>query len=1618
MTEGEREMLLGDAGRDQNPAPRKRSRAKRLLVGAFGLIVALALVVWLAGPAIAAALAPREIAIEVAGRPARLLLGDLGLSWNGPQKAGAVRIVDEGGQQMADLAINADTRLLSALWSGELGTIELSGALDVREQQITPTPGPVAPPVRPGAAPALSTGVAKPIRLPTGFHFALHTKNLSVSYTPVNAAPIQIKGLDVSLTYDRGSTVVLTAKSASPVAAFNVNATDLIKPGGDLDLHSAKIDLAASATLPGALVDSLVAAFLPGANSAQAPGAAPSPDTRLAAAAQVRAGRLSLTGPASPIILQTPLPNPVIALMNQGDSPARVTQAPVYTFTAHSLDLPISAGTGGLDLRGAALELSVKSTEARAQIQFAQGETPRPVVISPWQAALNAKDFATGITASGDAKVTVDGAAAGSIRLSADATGLLDGEGRLTSNPGAVRAELHLDQTPVGLFEPLVAGRNFSLTEVLGPMLTGIVSVQTKTQLASDPGQAPLPAPPGQFEFTAQATSSHMDLWTVLVTDGDRIWSEGRAARVELDQPGPAIRAVLAEHGIAASGAGLIISEIHDLDLPLVSLAPDLSRASASLRLAFGDITVQSPAIARPLEITSIQTNVDIAAGPLVGAAIDYRLKSGQAAVTASGQLNIVDLASRSTGGPPWVEFTPQRARPVGSIRIAGLPPDALGLLPHPWGSAARESLGEALAGTLEFTAAEGTRDIGVNLSLTGAGAVATGRFVLDDHAVRSVGEGLIVELKSPEPLARAAMAATPGAEVRWQSPLRISVRDVTLPRNGDLAHVAAAARVDASNVAVRFAPQAQWIQTSALAVDASLAQGGVAKLALDGTGVYEGSDFQARGEFTVPGALPTGAGFDFAALKPEGALTLTGIPGSLARLAPGDVGAVASEALGDRFDLTISAPAPESKLASLSGKPGPSARVDLKGQLLSGSADARLLGKDIWVGPVGAELRATPSLVASVDRLLEAQGTLPTLQQPARLRLDMQPVAVAMGENGALDLNTLRPVMVMLRADDDVVLGNLPIGPESAPRSVGLRGLTLGAAYHRNQMTASEGSVKAVIFDPADSKAPIAEIDVVSGLTLPRPAAITAHIAKIDTARLDRLLARPGLTTDALGSEAGFSLVGATAGAGQPLTYRFSVRSPKLSADGAMVELRDRIQLAAPLAVTWEAPAAWLNAHVLAPAAPGAAAAPMAFMEDVKITAEVRTLVLGNPGLFTPGVFAVHVRASAPAARFITDKQDRFSIEGITFSLAPGASPAQLAFSLTNERQTIQQRGDRSATTLKPLNATGVLDHFADASGAFDAESLSITATISGHVATARLDSFSDSDGLLIDLLGSVASVNIQSKNLSRTAGTLTAHATTPNADADIQGAIEDEQFVSTAPGRITLRRITPELSARVFETVIPILTRLEKTEADKPGAVDARDLTIPLDGDVSQLNGKIRVDLGTVQFQTSDLIGQLIKATGNRAQGSLGRSVKPFDFVIANGVVAYDRIELPVGEFTFVTSGTVDLVNKKMDIVTYVPILAIADEVVKITQFAPGVAMVPIRTKGNFGNTRSEIALDKLFDEGIPGAAVGGAEGLIGGIGSAIEQALSKKKEEDKAKKEKKKQKKQAKKEAEQNK
>ena len=272
------------------------------------------------------------------------------------------------------------------------------------------------------------------------------------------------------------------------------------------------------------------------------------------------------------------------------------------------------------------------------------------------------------------------------------------------------------------------------------------------------------------------------------------------------------------------------------------------------------------------------------------------------------------------------------------------------------------------------------------------------------------------------------------------------------------------------------------------------------------------------------------------------------------------------------------------------------------------------------------------------------------------------------------------------------------------------------------------------------------------------------------------------------------------------------------------------------------------------------------------------------------------------------------------------------------------------------------------------------LSASASGDIPTALIDVLAGQRGLLVAGVGDTVRVSAQADDVTadRTQGKLTATVQALRAEAAAFGRFENGALVlgdgTASRTNITLSEITPELSRRVFEPLFPLLRNFEKSRTDQPTmiTVTSAGLSIPTDGDLTKLSGNINLNLGTVRFEAGDLLSTALSATANRTAGQLGQSVPPVLVRFNAGVATYDTVDIPFGDFTLRTRGTIDLVNQRMDVLVLLPLDFIGGDFKRAAQQFPllnQLAAVPLRAKGELGKANFEID-PSAIQEIIPGA------------------------------------------------
>lgn len=263
-----------------------------------------------------------------------------------------------------------------------------------------------------------------------------------------------------------------------------------------------------------------------------------------------------------------------------------------------------------------------------------------------------------------------------------------------------------------------------------------------------------------------------------------------------------------------------------------------------------------------------------------------------------------------------------------------------------------------------------------------------------------------------------------------------------------------------------------------------------------------------------------------------------------------------------------------------------------------------------------------------------------------------------------------------------------------------------------------------------------------------------------------------------------------------------------------------------------------------------------------------------------------------------------------------------------------------RFATTAKAKSANGsvelngLLVEPTDAQGRFDFQNASFRGTIRGdNVPVAVADAMSNSDGLLAELIGDVVDLDVEISDARLIPGTppsgnVRFSVRGPRAQASAYGRLENHVINMPEPQTIlTIREVRPEVATR-FAEIIPDLLQVEKRPEDGPAIVRTQSLSIPTDGQWGHANGSITIALGTARFRSTSLLSGILKATGQREQGSLGRRIEPIEIGIAQGLFTYKPFDLPLGDLTLHSEGSVNLVENTMDVIIWIPMAALSDE------------------------------------------------------------------------------------------
>lgn len=1287
---------------------------------------------------------------------------------------------------------------------------------------------------------------------------------------------------------------------------------------------------------------------------------------------------------------------------------------PELTATLSALSLRIPQGSAPLDLRGSALALSIATTGASGKIAIpgpapAEGQAPtpptiKPFTLAPFTLALDAPDLAQGLALKGGSSATIGGSPAGAIAIDAALSGLLDDKGApIAGLPAKIAATIDIKDLATAIAEPLVAASNIRLADDIGPTLSARI-VANSTAV---PGQK-IPRADATLAIDAANIKSSGAL-----TLADNVLTTGpEGLTLSIISAGPIAERFLTTSGLDITEGGSVTCSIKDLRADLSKLAPpapssgekpapDLRALAAVATVSIGQTrgSMKLPSEPSRTPFTVLPTTLLIDASNLADAA--KLSASGGAFMSGSpaGTLNAELSASVLDANGAPARGIPQNLNATFSLRNAST--KALQPLASATGLVLSEDLGDTLniEGWAKPAATAGRTD--VSFSANAQKLQVGGQLDLSPTDIRTREQGLRV---TAQELGRILGRFAPADQAVFQptGTMQLTIKDLAIPLDA----ATGSPRLDKSSAAVALglsdlraalttpdgATQTFNLGSSRLAL--GLAPGAAPTLNLDSNMNIGDKPSIAKGALAINNLFNPDGSINASGARPEGNIQLADVPTVLASLGGKDIADLVTQALGQTVSAQIDA-----------DQQGANTALNLSITSSGGTTlatTATLSPNELSVGATRANAAVTPDLLRT---LTKGNPSIPALRVPAKFDILVDPLAIPLSGT-SLDTTRLagRRLKATITGDADIADISIAGKPGAAPMRTGPVKLTSVrivadaplAAIAPGSDTAKPERANVLANIPLSTTANeplgalIANADL--GLAGSRPAgSVTANarLENFSAVFLERFLNQPGMISGAVGErfQAAASLNLPEFPSGEELknlglNVRMSSERVAFS-DVATVRLKpDRLELAKPITIDWKPSPAWATRYMLGqqPAPDGTTALRFAQAPPIKISVSALTFAtgkdsLGTPvGPFKPGVFALDAALDVPASSLVMADGQNITLRDLSASLNRNPADAQgLAFQL----RTLPTGS--GAQNSQPVTFGGTLSGLSDAAGNLTPDSAALTAK--GRVAglpTALVDSIADQNGMLIELLGPVINMDLDADRLSKVGGNLSAVLTSERATATVRGAVRDGLFIADTSTGAKVSVISPTLGAKLTEG-LPLVGSLEKRPSDAPATLTTTSLRVPTSTstpeDLRKLNGQLALDLGEVRFQTGGAFQSILKAVGQKDQGTAGRRLKPLQVNITDGVVQYQRFQLPIGEFNVDTEGSYDLVTKRVDFITWIPAGALADEAAGLFNTGLGgllggavnpiekLTMLPWRTSGTAGGSLSTKPDLQLF-------------------------------------------------------
>lgn len=1154
------------------------------------------------------------------------------------------------------------------------------------------------------------------------------------------------------------------------------------------------------------------------------------------------------------------------------------------------------------------------------------------------------------------------GRSGGSLGVNASVSNWSSAEGEVTPDAATIDASVDMTDLPSGLVRAL-AGVEINLNEAFGETL----SLTTRAQGTQRDINA-------SIDFRAQRASlvARVRVGEDAISLSEPLVASAGVMGLARSLPGMGETIAEAEKTFRLSGDPSVTLRVESLRVPRTEGGVALDRASVLARVEVpasgGTLIVEGREHAIALAPTTAEISLTPENG-LVASAGGSATMDQREAGRFEARAALADLFD-DTGG-----LSIDAEGVQGFVALRGF--DVA--LAQPFLESVKVDLNEAIGPTLdariEVAPAGGGRL--ATLDVSAQRAKAGGTLLIADNHVRSSDRPLTFSMNAEPGLVNALLGETPEFVLTRGGTLEGTIAgvDVNLrPPEGESPIDSAKAEVDITlrGFAGRLkrtnddgtpAPAGTPIGLDRGTIRATLAGANAASGAIDlsfsrgqerfGVGINLASVLLAplrEGRYVASGLRASAALRDLPlSLIDDLGITMQGEDGSpisLRDLARESVG----EALSASLDLT---PSGESIAVA-----GSVASREIAGRL-TGSLDDRSLRIDSINADGTIRPRAFEAFVGAFAPTLDPS---PRLAGKTAYHARVQPFSIDLASPGApeslamtltLDRADLRQIGIAV-ADESGKIERRTLGPLLVDSARAEVILAMGTS------STIKGGVR--VLDEGEK--PLASLELSASSQTDKATSGTLALRALQTAVADRLLDNPGLVSGALGEGVDADVTFRILPSGPTvLDVSFTAPRARTPRPFRVTMHEDRIETN-KIAANWDLSAVWANAELFE-------GGEVRLARDARVWLEIEPTILPAEG------------SSAPIR---TDMNVLIGYLGFESASGPGDAFNDLRVRLRSDdsrKDVVLLTASAARGQAKDvLKGDGELRLARTPDGAFDPETsiLDLTASIS-NVRVALVDALTAQGGMLTDLVGETASARLVAEDLSKDTGVLHLNLDSPRTTVALKCRVRDGVMrVRPArdgePAQLRIASFPPELGGRISKAV-PLIGKIEKSPQDDPAQIRISRLELPLDGDLRKLNANLTIDLGTANFQASELFTPVLSQLSWNAGGPLGRRLAPITLQVRDGVMDYNNLTLPLGEFSLRLDGKADLADRSIETIVHVPFAALSKnfgadiqgQVARVLGplgVAPDMSKlaVPLRVRGSMESPSLGLATDQFVE------------------------------------------------------